>query len=162
MFRIVTVFTCSLLFVACASDNLEWDGVSCPDVGAVTLAKDYLNEEKGVDATIDRVRGACLVDDDTVETDLTLTIKAHNITDAVQKDVSLPLFTAVMDKEGKILQKNMYDKTITLPPSGKVAINTEEISVSFTPENLSLPPTYYHVVTGFQLDADHVPETSEP
>lgn len=139
--------------VACSStpNAPEWDGVSCPDIGAVTVAADYVNDADLVHSTIGKVRGACLVKDGVIDVDLYVDTDSENLGGIPETKIRIPVFTAVLDAGEQPLDKKMHTIEIVLPPTGKVALQTHTINVRFPMKDTDKNPNNYHFVVGFQL-----------
>lgn len=159
MFRISLIPFLLVFLSACASDGMEWDGVSCPDVGAVGIATTYTALDGSYSVTMDRVRGACDVDDGRIETDITLKLDARNLGNVELSDVTLPLFSVILGLDDQVLRKDMHSAVVKIPPSnGLVSENFKEIVIKFTPEDLVTPVSAYHIVVGFQLNEQQIEE----
>lgn len=151
--RFLTIAVAGFTIVSCAStpDAPQWDGETCPDIGAVSIAKEYLNDTNHVRTLIKKVRGACLVEDGVIDLDLYIDTNTQNLGGVAETQITVPVFTAVVNQQEEALSKTLHTINVILPPMNKTAEQSHTINVTFKMPEMDSNPNDYHFVAGFQL-----------
>lgn len=106
-----------------------------------------------VEARISGVAGRCEFRDRrrNVEVTLALTMQATRGPASEDRRVVLPYFVAVMDREDRILNKEIFEVVGEFPANrSRVRMTGEEVALTL-PITADRPPASYTVVVGFQL-----------
>jgi hypothetical protein len=162
---IATVLLAMATLGGCSSEatkTMSADGLTCPQVGIIReLAETTFFEGPGRDLTDVAARGQlvdfngqCTYDREDkrqyVEVELNLTVEGELGPAAQGRLVRLPYFVAVVDADGKILAKQVYDAEIPVPEGQRRQRIVEQL-VPTIPLGSERDGMGYRVLVGLQL-----------
>lgn len=147
---------------ACATEN-KATTIACPrvlvdeDVGSLTRFR----EGPGRDITdivargeISRIAGNCEVHDDRVDVEFGIEVKAERGA-AGQGTVSLPLFVAVVDKDGRIVDRQSFSETANFG-GNRTQVALRDVFTIAIPRQPGEATDSHRIYVGFQLTHDEV------
>jgi hypothetical protein len=162
----------ALALAACSSDDIEVGGrgearvrlvqrADCPRIGVLADAADLTRFAPGkgedltgmvVDARVSGVRGQCDVVRNAVEVDLAITLDATRGPAADGRVLDVPYFVVVMDADGQVLDKQIYQARFEFEPNRSRARLSEESVKLSLPTAANLRGSAYNVSIGLQVN----------
>jgi len=141
---IFTILTTLLLFTACATK--EYSGLACPNIGIVqnlntVTTKDYKAE-------FGDFSGKCIFKDNSVSVKGKIEL-ALKQTDLAETTYSIPIFFALVDPEGKILEKKIEKLIFAFDKDARFIIQEEKFQFTFHTKN-NFNAQNYEILIGFQ------------
>lgn len=133
----------------------------CPRIGVLADAADLTRFRDGggedltemvLDARVSGVRGQCDLARRAVNVDLAITLDATRGPAAQGRALDVPYFVAVMDGDGAILDKQVYQARFEFPPNRSTARLTNEGVKLTLPTAENLRGSAYSVSVGLQVD----------
>ncbi len=133
----------------------------CPRIGVLADAADLTRFRDGggedltemvMDARVSGVRGQCDLARRAVNVELAITLDATRGPAAQGRVLDVPYFVAVMDAEGAILDKQVYQARFEFPPNRSTARLTNEGVKLTLPTAENLRGSAYSVSVGLQVD----------
>lgn len=133
----------------------------CPRIGVLADAADLTRFRDGggedltemvLDARVSGVRGQCDLARRAVNVELAITLDATRGPAAQGRVLDVPYFVAVMDGDGAILDKQVYQARFEFPPNRSTARLTNEGVKLTLPTAENLRGSAYSVSVGLQVD----------